>query len=167
MAEGNRPLIKLPMTVIDKVIEVVSIALIVGIFIQIALLWNTLPNKIPMHFNAAGNIDSWGGKGTAIVLPIVILCLYTLITVLSRFPRVFNYTVEITEQNAEFQYKNAKMMLSSLKIIIIILFTYLQQTIINSAQGSESGLGAWFLPVFLVLILGDLTFFIARMSKNK
>lgn len=31
-------------------------------FVYLAFIWNTLPEQIPMHWNASGEIDRWGNK---------------------------------------------------------------------------------------------------------
>lgn len=52
----------------------------------------TLPDRIPTHWNAAGEIDGWGGRMTALILPLAGLGLNLLFTVLPKIdPRRENY----------------------------------------------------------------------------
>lgn len=41
------------------------------------VLWNTFPDQVPMHWNAAGEIDGWGSKVFAVVfLPLFLLAVH-------------------------------------------------------------------------------------------
>ncbi len=41
------------------------------------LLWDKLPEEIPIHFNAQGVVDGWSGKGTAIfMMPLFLFVLH-------------------------------------------------------------------------------------------
>ncbi|PKB17781.1 SdpI family protein [Flavobacterium sp. 5] len=60
---------------------------IVGIvlmpFIYLAFIWNSLPEKVPTHWSAKGDIDHWGDKSFLIsvpfMLPVFIYVLFSLI----------------------------------------------------------------------------------------
>ena len=52
----------------------------------------TLPARIPMHWNIAGEIDSWGGRGSAFFVPLLALGLNLMFAVLPKIdPRRANY----------------------------------------------------------------------------
>jgi hypothetical protein len=84
-----------------------------------------------------------------------------------RLVHRFNYLVPITEENYERQYKNALLMMRSLKTVIVLLFLYITWISIETALGNSSGLSAWFLPVFLIVVGGTISFFIFRSFKLK
>ena len=43
------------------------------------LLWSSLPEKVPVHWNAAGEVDGWGSRGMIVFLiPLFILALHWL-----------------------------------------------------------------------------------------
>ena len=48
----------------------VAIALIP--FVYLAFIWNKLPEKVPMHWNGAGEIDRWGSK-IEILFPLLLI----------------------------------------------------------------------------------------------
>lgn len=41
-------------------------------FIYLAMIWGDLPDEIPLHWNAKGEIDRYGGKGELISLPFML-----------------------------------------------------------------------------------------------
>lgn len=52
-------------------------------FIYLACLWNSLPEKVPMHWNLKGEIDDWGSKysliGLVFLLPVLTYVLMLVI----------------------------------------------------------------------------------------
>ena len=56
-----------------KTLIICSIIIILPIFIGL-ILWNQLPEQMPTHWNAAGEIDGWSSKAFAIFgLPLIML----------------------------------------------------------------------------------------------
>jgi len=153
---------KLKYTKFQKVIEIITIILLISIWAYLILSWGNIPDKIPGHYNGAGVVDRWGSKNEILVMPIASIALYALLTMVSYFPSTWNIPVEITEENREFVYRNVKTMLSLLKLEVITTFTYITYCNINTIS-----LGVWFLPVELILIFGTLIYFIVKVSKKK
>ena len=56
-----------------KVLIVTSLMILLPILAGI-ILWNQLPERVPTHWNAAGEIDGWSSKGFAVFgLPLSLL----------------------------------------------------------------------------------------------
>ena len=56
-----------------KVLLITSIVIVLPILAGV-ILWNQLPEKIPTHWNAVGEIDGWSSKPFAVLgLPLVLL----------------------------------------------------------------------------------------------
>lgn len=68
-------------TNITKELPVVGIVLIP--FVYLAIIWNTLPQQVPMHWNASGQIDCYGDKAETLLIPILLPLLTYLIFTLS------------------------------------------------------------------------------------
>jgi len=49
--------------------ESVLWAFIVLPYVYLAAIWNKLPERVPTHFDLAGNVDTWSGKGILWILP--------------------------------------------------------------------------------------------------
>jgi len=88
--------------------------------------------------------------------------LYTGLTVLSRYPHIYNYAWPITLQNAATQYRLARQMVIVLKTEIVWIFAYLDWQTIQTALGRAQGLGQAFLPIFLFIIFGSLGFYLYK-----
>ena len=163
----NRPRIQPSLTVFDKRIEQLSVLFLVLLTGLSVYVFIKTPDIIPVHFGISGKPDSYGSKWALIILPVVGLGSYLLLTMLNRYPHIFNYPVTITEQNAEKQYAVATRMLRCIKLailvllVMIVLFTYL------TTLGIVDGVGAWIVPVCGVLALAPVVTFFIQSSKEK
>jgi hypothetical protein len=145
MKQTERPKINPSLSVFDIVLEGLAVVAIIYMLVQLIMTWPTLPEKVPSHFNASGKADDWGSKSSMLILPMVALVMYTGLTVLSRFPHIFNFPVPITENNAVRQYRLAKSLLSFVKLDVLAIFLYIQASTIRTATGEAAGLGIWFI----------------------
>lgn len=66
-------------------VELPQLALIAVMFVLAALIWPSAPDRIPIHWNAAGEVDGYGGKAEGLLLlPATALGLYLLLLFLPR-----------------------------------------------------------------------------------
>ena len=59
---------KIKTTAADMIMEIAGLVLMIGASAGILIYWPSIPDKIPMHYNFAGEIDRWGGKGELLFL---------------------------------------------------------------------------------------------------
>ena len=90
--------------------------------IATAVIMQFLPEKIPMHFEAAGNINRWGGRGESLIIPLMILALALMWTLIAR------YYEKKAEKTSDEKEKNG--LLSNAKMILIC---GLAMTVVNAA----------------------------------
>ena len=156
----ERQKIKLELTTIDKTLEILGWISILAIWILTITNYTNLPDIIPIHYNGAGQADGFGGKGNILTLPLISTVLYIGMTILNKFPHIFNYPTDITKDNVLRQYTNATRMIRYLKLIIVVIFGTIVLQTIRNVNGQTSGLGVWFLPLILGLIFIPLTYFL-------
>jgi len=160
-------MVKLKRTSLDWIIEVAGFSFLV-VLIALPLIWyNKLPETIPVHFNAAGEPDGYGGRATLWILPVTGLFMWLLLTVLEAFPQVYNFPVKITPENIVTQYRMATRLIRILKSVILIIFSFISFQTIKTATGGASGLGKAFLPVFLLIIFGVIIIYLVRSMNNR
>ncbi len=163
----ERPVIKLEWTFIDRILEITGWVAMVGIWILTIVNYPGLPDTIPTHFNALGQVDGYGGKGTLLILPLIVTLVVVGLTILNRFPAIFNFPVKITHENAQKQYTNATRFIRYLKLVIALIFGFIAFNAVQNAQGKAEGLGIWVLPLMLGLIFIPLIIYIGWSFKNK
>jgi uncharacterized membrane protein len=163
----NRPKLKIKLTTVDYIIEIIGF---IGIICLIALpiyYFNDLPDRLPKHFNALGQADSYGNKNMIWLLPALGLILYIGMTILNKYPHVFNYPIKVTNENAERLYKSGTVTVRFLKTVVILSFAYLNFRIIKVGLNEIAEIGKLFIPIFLILIFGSIGIMIVRMMKSK
>lgn len=147
---------------LDAFKNILSILILASLFCYLLLNWANFPEQIPAHYNAAGVIDRWGSKGELLTLPVVALALYLLITVIERFPQIWNTGVTVTEENKSQVYAALKSMIATTKLITVTLLCYL-----CVMESTATPLSSWFLPLFLILVFGPIIFYIVKLVKIK
>jgi uncharacterized membrane protein len=164
----KRPVLDIPLSSMEIIIEITAV---LGMFFSIYIIiqsWAILPNTIPTHFGPSGKPDGWGGKESLLLLPgLGILLIYVPMTILNRFPHIFNYLRPITEQNARVQYYYARLFMSCLKVEIVWLFAYMSWRTVETALGKAEGMGLWSLPMILILIFGTIGIYIYKSFQAR
>ena len=163
----TKPKIKIVPEPIDRIIEslgVIGIILLVGLPI---FHYSSLPDIIPRHYGFNGEPDGFSGKGIIWTLPAIGLLMYLGMAILNKFPHIFNYLIEITSENAERQYIIATKLVRFLNTIIACVFCYITYATIQTALGQQSGLGSYFAPIFIVLILGTIGIYVYKSIRDK
>ncbi|MCX6153099.1 MAG: hypothetical protein NT007_02945 [Candidatus Kapabacteria bacterium] len=93
------------------------------------------------------------------------LIIYGLFTILERYPHIYNYVVEIIDENAEAQYTAAVRFLRILKLEICLLFSFVIQQIIASSGVHSLKISFWFIPVFILAIFISIAIYIRQSLK--
>lgn len=96
-----------------------------------------------------------------LILPVVMWFFYALLTGVERIPKAWNLDlIQVTEENRERVYSTTRRCIVSLKFVIVCWFSYMTlQTALNPR------LPSWVLTAFLVVLFGDLGYWIWRTVK--
>ena len=165
--EGNRPRIRPEKEPLDMILEVAGLLGVVVMIVITAINYKGLPDQVPTHFNASGIPNDFSGKAMIWLLPGIATILYAGLLQLNRFPFIFNFPVNITEENAERLYRHACRSMRVLNLLLVIMFLYLTWQSIAVAKGQSPGLGIWFVPVNTIAILIFTIYMIVRMYRLK
>lgn len=157
----NQPRIQLERTGTDALLDGLAIAGWMSGLAVVLASWSDLPERLPMHFDMAGQPNRWGPRGELFVLPTISFVLLVSMAALSRFPHIYNYLVVITEQNAPRQYRLAVRLIQSLNILLQALFAVIVWIVIRASQGLLHP-GVWLVPV---LVAGTFVLLIVYLAK--
>ena len=163
----ERPRIKLELTTVDKAFEIIGWLLIISVWGFTVINYANLPETIQTHYNGAGQADGFGGKATILTLPLIATVLFVGLTILNKFPHIFNYPTNITQDNALRQYTNATRMIRYLKLIIVVIFGLIAFKTIQNGNEEAKGIGIWFLPLTLGLIFIPMIYFVIKSFQTK
>jgi uncharacterized membrane protein len=152
---------KLRHTKLQVVLEAICATLIIAMFVLPLVGWNTIPDKLPMHFNAAGEIDRMGNKDGLIVLPVVGVILYGLCTFVSFILRV--WTIPSAKQDDRtFQvFRDLTGMIIFMKTELLVFFL-----IITLSMMYVRPLPAIFTPGVYLIVFATLIYYIIRIVRH-
>ena len=163
-----RPKLKISLSPVDHILEWAGWIIVAVTCFIAAYGYFSLPETIPVHFDAKGNPDAYGGKASLFFLPALTIVLYVLMTVLNRSPHIFNYPVKITEENALHQYTLATRFMRWMKVIIALVFLIIMFSVYFSALNAGMGHGIW-MVVFILLVttVPMIIYLVKSTKKNK
>jgi len=160
----NRPKIIVPLTKSDYCFEIATAIALIICWLLPVLLFPNLPDTIPTHYGLNGRPDDWGSKVSIFLLPAITTILYLGLTVLNRFPHVFNYTVKITSDNAKQQYYRSTRIIRILKLTVIVLFLFIEWQVCRVSLSNT--LPVWLIPGIIIVPI-VLPFEMAFLVTNK
>lgn len=140
--------------------NVISFLLLAGMFLYLALNWNSIPDQVPTHFNAVGQADKWGGKRTLFLLPIIGCVLYGSLSFVECLPVTWNTGKTLTPENKLKVCRAVKNMLVTVKLICMGFYAFIT---ILSALCKNLGTASTFL--FMLFIIGDVVYTICLLIK--
>jgi len=162
----NNPIIKINKETLDIVLEVLTF-IGLGVLTLIPMYYfGELPELIPTHFNGKGLPDDYSSRSTIWLLPVIGSVLGIGLYVLNKFPHIFNYHTKITNDNAFRYYKNATRLIRVLNLIVVWVFVFIMYKSIAVALNRSEGLGIWFIPVFIGIMIGPIIYFLLKSSKT-
>lgn len=111
-------------------------------FIYLAYLWNSLPEKIPIHWNIKGEIDGWGTKDQLLVillaLPVLTYVLFLIIPYIDPKKKL----------------KNMGNKFGHIKFFLVLLMSLLAVFILYSVQHQNGSNIKWAYALMGFLIVG-------------
>ena len=139
------------LTPLQMVLEALSILICLDTVIYVAVMYQHLPQQIPSHYDAYGNITGYQGKSMLVVLVLIMVFVITLpMSILVRVRKL--YTVMSTPwpipkgQEARVA-AYAKDFLCITNLLITTMFAWIMLCIIN---GWKPGVLVW-LPILLMM----------------
>ena len=149
----------------DEIIELAGWVLIVILWGLTLYSYTTLPDKIPTHFNMAGQADKWSSRNAFFVLPVVGTVVFIGLTILNRYPYLFNYPVTITNENALAQYTNATKMMRWLKLSLGMLWCIINRFTYSISKENSNRFNYWLLSIPLLMVLIPTVYFTRKSIK--
>jgi uncharacterized membrane protein len=146
----------------DWVLEALAFAALAAILLVVAAYWTDIPARIPTHFGVSGNPDGWGKRNGILLLPLTAIGLFLLLTIVSRYQGLINVPMAIERDAPEVQ-RLLQSMSIVLKVVVLLVFLYLEWRQVNTALGRTRGLGKLFLPVSLVAVFLPLGYYLRKL----
>jgi len=134
--------------------------------IYIAITWSSLPALIPSHFGLSGQPDRFATRGVLWFILGISAVLYLLLTVVARFPRLFNLPGPRTGPARAHAEVLGKDLIGWLRLEIVLTFAWLIGSILSIAHHRTHSLGASFTLVSLLVIVATTLYYLFRMNQS-
>lgn len=151
---------------INRIIDILGVILTLFLVVIIFMHWKDAPDIIPIHYNIRGEIDGYGSRNIILYILPIALIIYMVMSILGRYPQIYNYAVKITPKNKQNQYNMASTFMRVINIEVMLIFVSMQMKL-DTASTSNSNLFMLFLPIELIIIFGSIAFYIYKSIKNK
>jgi uncharacterized membrane protein len=148
-----------------ETISLAALALQVWIYCRISYGPDRLPDRIPIHFDLAGNANGWGTPKSLIFFPVVSVALYLLLTVVVQFPSTFNYPIPVTDPNRARLQALAIDLVTWIKMELVCTFALLLWTCIHLALHPDPAIHSAFLFLPVGVVFVTVAWFIVAMLR--
>ncbi|MEL6720657.1 MAG: DUF1648 domain-containing protein [Bacteroidota bacterium] len=152
MAKKNRPVLEIPRSEQERLLDTLTILALALLILLPVLNYGSLPEEVPTHFNGKGEVDAWDSKSYIWILPGIGVLMAVFMHFLTKIPHHYNYTVEITEENAPTQYQRARTVIRFFNTFDTVLFLAITWFMIQGAKGNTTG-SKWMLPIIIIATL--------------
>ncbi|MEK4628339.1 MAG: DUF1648 domain-containing protein [Solibacillus sp.] len=166
MNEYNRPKLHIAKTKSEWLADTIGYVALACLFSILLFNWSGLPEQVPAHYGANGEVDRWGSKYELFILPVIATFMQFFLMIFEKNPETHNYPARINESNARDFYLNSRQLLNYTKNIINILFAYIVWKTVEIASGADATLG-WPFYVILGLLIGVTTWKVVKTFKIK
>jgi uncharacterized membrane protein len=165
ITKSERPIIQLPPSGLRTAGDAICVvALLFAWFFLVSSL-KSLPDECSIHFNLSGEANGWAAKQYLIFLPVVGTLIFTGLSAISHSPHTFNYKWPITIENAQRQYELAVNLISTLKLLEVILMSYLTWDIVEVNLGHRVTINAPLVLTIIVVLLAAVVVYFVKARK--
>jgi uncharacterized membrane protein len=163
----GRPRIELESGPIDRVLEVAGWLCLAGLWAYTLMGIQSAPETVPTHFDGSGTPNDYGSRWSLLILPAIGTFVFLAMTVIRRFPHLFNYGLKITRKNAAYQYRLASRFLRLLKLLVLVVLGLVVRLSIHAATPSSGSADSATLFVVLGLLLVPTASYVFLSLRNK
>jgi hypothetical protein len=145
--------------IMRKTAELISLAALAAlVFIAFNAFYgpHPLPSRIPTHFDALGQVNGWGSRNSLLFFPVFAAALYLLLTVVARFPELFNYPVAVTDLNRAQLEGLTFSLLAWIKAEIILFSMWMELGMAQAARNPGAGFRPYPVAVFVATLFGTI-----------
>ena len=154
---------KKPITLSDRLLELVAAAMAVCLLVLTGVLYSKAPDTVPSHFNFAGEIDGWSGKEVYWIMAAVFVVMMVICASAAYNRKLVNLPIRL--KPAVF-YRQIGL-ISRMCRIMTIAFGLIWLAILLAMSASFIGLPAdvaiTFIPVSVTLMLGVVLFYTLKI----
>lgn len=154
---------KKPVTLSDRLLELVAAAMAVSLLVLTGVLYSKAPNVVPSHFNASMEVDAWSDKGIYWMLAGIMLVGMAVSASAAYNRKLVNLPIRLKQ---EVFYRQIGL-IGRMCRIMTIAFGLMWLSVLLAMSASFIGLpedvAVVLIPVSVVLMLGVVLFYTLKI----
>ncbi len=150
-----------------RLLSLLPTACLAATAVRILAAWSALPERVPTHFNFAGQPDGWGPKAMIWALPAMSLVMEGLMAFVGAHPELGNYPVKVTDDNRAGLHALYRQLMLFVRLAVAVMLNLIAWLSVDVALGQRAGLPQPVMVTTLVVLVGGTVVFIVRMAQER
>lgn len=154
---------KKPITLSDRILELVALAMVVLLLILTGVLYSKSPDTVPSHFSFSGDVDAWSGKGIYWLLAVIMLAGMAICASAAYNRKLVNLPIRL---KPEVFYRQIGLISRMCRVMTIAFgFIWLAVLLAMSAGfiGMPEDVAVALIPLSVMLMLGVVLFYTLKI----
>ena len=164
-----KPLLSTAVPRTERMLNALTLLLLVGQVVLIIGYYAQLPETIPVHFGLAGKPDRWGGRAQLFIVPGLSAFIFLLFWSFRFIPIDFyNMPFPITPENRDRQLRNSHEMLAMLSLAVMTFMIWTLWGWLLAASNTHPIHTQWIpIVLFVLTLIGITLVYIVRVYRWK
>ena len=154
---------KKPITLSDRILELVAAAIAVLLLVLTGVLYSKAPDTVPSHFNLAMEADAWSGKGVYWVLAVVMLIGMAICASAAYNRKMVNLPIRLKPEVFYRQIGLISRMCRVMTLVFALIWLAVLLTMSARFIGLPADVTVVLIPVAVVLMLGVVLFYTLKI----
>ena len=154
---------KKPVTLSDRILELVALAEAALLLVFTGVLYNKAPDSVPTHFNFAMEVDAWAGKGSYWILALVMLVGMAICASAAYNRKLVNLPVRLKPAVLYRQIGLISRMCRIMTLVFGLIWLSVLLAVSASFIGMPADATVILIPLSTVLMLGVVMFYTLKI----
>ena len=154
---------KKPITLSDRILELVAAAMAVVMLVLTGVLYSKAPDIVPTHFNFSGEVDGWEGKGFYWILAAIMLVGMIICASAAYNRKLVNLPIRLKPEVFYRQIGLIGRMCRIMTIVLGIIWLAVLLAMSASFIGMSESVGVALIPLSVMLMLGVVFFYTLKI----
>ena len=154
---------KKPITLSDRILELVALAMAVIMLVLTGFLYSQAPDTVPSHFNFAMEADAWSGKGIYWILAAIMLVGMAICASAAYNRKLVNLPIRLKEPVFYRQIGLIGRMCRIMTLVLSLMWLAILLAMSASFIGMPEDVAITFIPMTVALMLGVILFYTLKI----
>ena len=154
---------KKPITLSDRILELVAAAMAVLLLILTGVLYGKAPDTVPSHFSFSGEVDAWSGKGIYWLMALIMLIGMAICASAAYNRKLVNLPIRLKEEVFYRQIGLISRMCRIMTLMFGLIWLAVLLAMSASFIGVPEDVAIALIPLSVMLMLGVVLFYTLKI----